>query len=554
MRGFRHIKWSKYRNKYTICNFKKGIRLMSENTSPLPAVKSNPLDGTEFNNKFIFRSNEFLNATQGILEGENPLSSKYRELTINEQRLFMLTLLKMTPNLIDVNNSNKPFNKPFEINIIPTNTMIKIFQGNKKYYETLREAASALYNLSVDLSDEIPGKKSKATGVKNFHKKRIFDEMKFGPDYGGLYFRFAEAVRPYLYDLYGKQYTKIAGRLVFALNSTYGIRLLELLLQYQNIKDFQQSGEIRRVFELEEFKRIFGLDKNKSYQQIGNIKNRVIKYAINDINKNTKYRIEYEDIKEGRSIKKFAFRMKISGNQNSEILDVTPTVELVLKDSTEKKYIDINDESSSLVEKLISYGIGPRVSRKLADTYDAELIKANVEYSLSQANIKNMAGYIRKAIENNYASSASSKQVCDNRKEEQFKKKLMELGLGNICSGVIIKTLEENKVFTSSEEKWLNESKIDIISLRDAYINNAPDQILVLPYSAHNEDTDESYLEDVPSQDEAIILRSELGMAIACKEKISYEKYQRAQELGIIPALKSMASLCKVDLIDLVKK
>ena len=506
MRGFRHIKWSKYRNRYTICNFKKGIRLMSENTSPLPAVavKSNPLDGTEFNNKFIFRSNEFLNATQGILDGENPLSSKYRELTINEQRLFMLTLLKMTPNLIDVSNSTKPF----EINIIPTNTMIKIFQGNKKYYETLREAASALYNLSVDLSDEIPGIKSKATGVKNFHKKRIFDEMKFGPDYGGLYFRFAEAVRPYLYDLYGKQYTKIAGRLVFALSSTYGIRLLELLLQYQNIKEFQQSGEIRRVFELEEFKRIFGLDKNKSYQQIGNIKNRVIKYAINDINKNTKYRIEYEDIKEGRSIKKFAFRMKISGNQNSEILDVTPTVELVLKDSTEKKYIDINDESSSLVEKLISYGIGPRVSRKLADTYDAELIKANVE-----------------------------------------------LGLGNICSGVIIKSLEENKTFSSSEEKWLNESRIDIISLRDAYINNTPDQILVLPYSAHNEDKTDEYLEaDITSQDEAIILRSELGMAIACKEKISYEKYQRAQELGIIPALKSMASLCKVDLIDLVKK
>ena len=530
---------------------------MSENTSPLPApaVKSNPLDGTEFNNKFIFRSNEFLNATQGILDGENPLSSKYRELTINEQRLFMLTLLKMTPNLLDVSNSNKPF----EINIIPTSTMIKIFQGNKKYYETLREAASALYNLSVDLSDEIPGIKSKATGVKNFHKKRIFDEMKFGPDYGGLYFRFAEAVRPYLYDLYGKQYTKIAGRLVFALSSTYGIRLLELLLQYQNIKEFQQSGEIRRVFELEEFKRIFGLDKSKSYQQIGNIKNRVIKYAINDINKNTKYRIEYEDIKEGRSIKKFAFRMKISGNQNSEILDVTPTVELVLKDSTEKKYIDINDESSSLVEKLVSYGIGPRISRKLADNYDAELIKANVEYSLSQANIKNIAGYIRKAIENNYASSASSKRVLytsnDNKKEEKFKIKLAELGLGKICSGIIIKSLEENKPFSSSEEKWLNESKIDIISLRDAYINNAPDQILVLPYSAHEDKPDESYLDaDVTSQEEAIMLRSELGMAIACKEKISYENYQRAQELGIIPALKSMAALCKVDLIDLVKK
>ena len=525
---------------------------MSKNTTTLPVIADNPLDGTEFNNKFIFRSNEFLNASQGIIEDENPLSSKYRDMTINEQRLFMLTLLKMTPNLLDVGNSDKPF----EINIIPTSTMIKIFQGNKKYYETLREAASALYNLSVDLSDEIPGVKSKATGVKNFHKKRIFDEMKFGPDYGGLYFRFAEAVRPYLYDLYGKQYTKIAGRLVFALNSIYGIRLLELLLQYQNIKEFQKSGEIRRVFELEEFKRLFGLEKNKSYHKIGNIKNRVIKYAINDINKNTKYRIEYEDIKEGRTIKKFAFRMKFSGSQNSEILDVNPTVESVLKESIEKKYIYIHDEGSSLVERLMSYGIGPRVSRKLVDNFDDAVIKANVEYSLKQANVKNMAGYIRKAIENNYASSKQISQKSKESREKIFTNKLMELGVGRICSGMIIKSLEENKIFSLQEENWLKESKIDIVSLREAYLNDNPSQIQIIPLPNSNATNDKDAFEvDGRSQkDEAILLRSELGMAIACKEKINPEKYLRAQELGLLPALKGLAALCEVEIIDLVKK
>lgn len=530
----------------------KGFGVMSKNTTTLPVIADNPLDGTEFNNKFIFRSNEFLNASQGIIEGENPLSSKYRDMTINEQRLFMLTLLKMTPNLLDVGNSDKPF----EINIIPTSTMIKIFQGNKKYYETLREAASALYNLSVDLSDEISGVKSKATGVKNFHKKRIFDEMKFGPDYGGLYFRFAEAVRPYLYDLYGKQYTKIAGRLVFALNSIYGIRLLELLLQYQNIKEFQKSGEIRRVFELEEFKRLFGLEKNKSYHKIGNIKNRVIKYAINDINKNTKYRIEYEDIKEGRTIKKFAFRMKLSGSQNSEILDVNPTVESVLKESIEKKYIDIHDEGSSLVERLMSYGIGPRVSRKLVDNFDDAVIKANVEYSLKQANVKNMAGYIRKAIENNYASSKQISQRSKESREKIFTNKLMELGVGRICSGMIIKSLEENKIFSLQEENWLKESKIDIVSLREAYLNENPSQIQIIPLPNSNatNDKDAFEVDGMSQKDEAILLRSELGMAIACKEKINPEKYLRAQELGLLPALKGLASLCEVEIIDLVKK
>ena len=530
----------------------KGFGFMSKDSPTLPVVADNPLDGTEFNNKFIFRSNEFLNASQGIIEGENPLSSKYRDMTINEQRLFMLTLLKMTPNLLSAGNGDKPF----EINIIPTSTMIKIFQGNKKYYETLREAASALYNLSVDLSGEIPGVKSKATGVKNFHKKRIFDEMKFGPDYGGLYFRFAEAVRPYLYDLYGKQYTKIAGRLVFALNSIYGIRLLELLLQYQNIKEFQKSGEIRRVFELEEFKRLFGLEKNKSYHKIGNIKNRVIKYAINDINKNTKYRIEYEDIKEGRTIKKFAFRMKLSGSQNSEILDVNPTVESVLKESIEKKYIDIHDEGSSLVERLMSYGIGPRVSRKLVDNFDDAVIKANVEYSLKQANVKNMAGYIRKAIENNYASSKQISQKSKESREKIFTNKLMELGVGRICSGMIIKSLEENKIFSLQEENWLKESKIDIVSLREAYLNENPSQIQIIPLPNSNATNDKDAFEvDGRSQkDEAILLRSELGMAIACKEKINPEKYLRAQELGLLPALKGLAALCEVEIIDLVKK
>lgn len=525
---------------------------MSKDSPTLPVVADNPLDGTEFNNKFIFRSNEFLNASQGIIEGENPLSSKYRDMTINEQRLFMLTLLKMTPNLLGAGNGDKPF----EINIIPTSTMIKIFQGNKKYYETLREAASALYNLSVDLSDEIPGIKSKATGVKNFHKKRIFDEMKFGPDYGGLYFRFAEAVRPYLYDLYGKQYTKIAGRLVFALNSIYGIRLLELLLQYQNIKDFQKSGEIRRVFELEEFKRLFGLEKNKSYHKIGNIKNRVIKYAINDINKNTKYRIEYEDIKEGRTIKKFAFRMKLSGSQNSEILDVNPTVESVLKESIENKYIDIHDEGSSLVERLMSYGIGPRVSRKLVDNFDDAVIKSNVEYTLKQANVKNMAGYIRKAIENNYASSKQISQKSKESREKIFTNKLMELGVGRICSGMIIKSLEENKIFSLQEENWLKESKIDIVSLREAYLNDNPSQIQIIPLPNSNatNDKDAFEVDGMSQKDEAILLRSELGMAIACKEKINPEKYLRAQELGLLPALKGLATLCEVEIIDLVKK
>ena len=76
------------------------------------------------------------------------------------------------------------------------------------------------------------------------------------------------------------------------------------------------------------------------------------------------------------------------------------------------------------------------------------------------------------------------------------------------------------------------------------------------PINQENVTNDENSFEadGMSKQDEAILLRSELGMAIACKEKINPEKYLRAQELGLLPALQGLASLCEVEINDLVKK
>lgn len=106
------------------------------------------------------------------------------------------------------------------------------------------------------------------------------------------------------------------------------------------------------------------------------------------------------------------------------------------------------------------------------------------------------------------------------------------------------------------EENWLRESKIDIVSLREAYLNDNPSQIQIIPFQNSNVTNDENSFEadGMSQKDEAILLRSELGMAIACKEKINPEKYLRAQELGLLTALQGLASLCEVEINDLVKK
>ena len=89
---------------------------------------------------------------------------------------------------------------------------------------------------------------------ETFHRINIFREMQFDKKKGGLSIRFNEDMRPYILELAGKPYTKIAAKTIFALSSVYAIRLLELLLEYQNIPRFQQNGRIERNITIEDLR------------------------------------------------------------------------------------------------------------------------------------------------------------------------------------------------------------------------------------------------------------------------------------------------------------
>lgn len=434
---------------------------------------NNPLDGTKYEKSNVYQSNKFLEGNKTLdNEESNSITVAQRGMSINESRLFFITLLEIMPQLKNNMESNKK--EAFELKKIPANVIINIFGGHKEYYSRLRNTALSLFNLKVKIKD----------GEKGFHYKRIFDEMKFGPEYGGLIFRFAEAMRPELYEL-NENYTKIAGKTIFSLSSTAGIRLLELMLEYQNIAIFKSTGVIERSFTVESFKEFFDVSQVKAYSNIYLLKKKVIYPAMMDINKMTGYNISVEEtfginVETGRKkTDGFLFKMTLE----KEILTIPQegvSVKDIYREKTELKPIDPDDPNYDLIDKLRSYGIGKIIANRLVKNYDGKRILDNVKYSLEMENIKNLAAYIRSAIENDYCSQKNLQMQLFSpngaqEKRKEFEEYLKKVGLNNGEVMLILYDLDSdyrNHKLSNQSKDILNSYKIDEISLEEAFSLN----------------------------------------------------------------------------------
>ena len=76
----------------------------------------------------------------------------------------------------------------------------------------------------------------------------------FDKKLGGLHLKFNDTMRPYILELADKPYTKIAVKTIFALTSHYAIRLMELMLEYQNIVEFRRNNMIKRQIMIEDLR------------------------------------------------------------------------------------------------------------------------------------------------------------------------------------------------------------------------------------------------------------------------------------------------------------
>ena len=120
---------------------------------------------------------------------------------------------------------------------------------------------------------------------------RFVQSVIFDPEAGAVNIRFATDIYPYLSEL-EKNFTKYRLANIVQLTSVYAVRLYELLICWLG------QGLHNKEFDIDEFRRLMGADDK--YTQFGQLKERVIVPALEQINEFTDHEIRVSYRKVGQ--------------------------------------------------------------------------------------------------------------------------------------------------------------------------------------------------------------------------------------------------------------
>lgn len=330
----------------------------------------------------------------------NPMIQARKGFDLLGMRIFFLGLRGLNPHL---SGKDKYFDEKFERLHIPTSELVKLF-GNTKYLAELKPACEKLFDAIVELNYADGG----------FKLMHMFDELEYRPR-DGLYIQFSYKMRPYILDLFrARGYTRINIKHLFNLSSPYAVRLLELMLQYQNIKQFKDRQEIKRKFTLEELRFVLNVPEGTYGDRIDNFRSRVLEIAIKEVVTRTPYILRYVPIKEGRKVVAFEFTMD--------------TFEVPVEELGKHKAKAGNDAIKLLVAQGFSDKDARAIFKKCRDVADcfARVQRAQALMIHQKRAIKNKLGFLRKAIEEewqvgrNAAEKSEPEKVAKRARQENL--------------------------------------------------------------------------------------------------------------------------------------
>ena len=215
-----------------------------------------------------------------------------------ETRLFYIGLrgLQGLQKLTTKENNfwSKNYKDEFPVTVITPRELMKLF-GNDKYYSTLEDTCRKMAQKTVEV---------KKDGGKGFAVYPVFSVLTYTPS-EGLTLEFNKYMIPWLLKLTNSPFTKIPFEQVWALGSPYSVRLLELLLQYQNTKTHE------RTLTIEEIRTCLNVPDTAYRGRMEAFRRRIVEFPVKDINAKTAYKVEYEPVKEGRRIVAFKFKLHL---------------------------------------------------------------------------------------------------------------------------------------------------------------------------------------------------------------------------------------------------
>ena len=287
----------------------------------------------------------------------NPLMESCKKFSLLEHRVFYLGLRGVNPHLSD---NDKFHDTEFHEIFIPNDQLKEMF-GNSWYLSELKPLCEKLFDSKICFEDDRGG----------WELIHIFRKLKYIPA-EGLYLQFDELMRPYILDLMEKSYTKIGWQPIFALSSPYAMRLLELMMQYQNIPGMDKI--IKRSLTVEEIRFFLNVPADAYQSRQDNFRRFVLDMPIAEINRKTKYHMDYTVFKIGRKTSHFEFTLdtsRVTAKNSNNLLPPARSTSNAKKDIT--PFIDKPIEKKVLTESEMAAFLAG-VEEEENDNNDDEVI------------------------------------------------------------------------------------------------------------------------------------------------------------------------------------
>lgn len=198
------------------------------------------------------------------------------KLTLQEQRLILACLSKIDSRL----------EVPKEVSISASDYAGMLQMDIKNAHRELYKAAEKLYDRSIIVSDP-----EKIEEFRWIQKKAIYHKGE-----GRVTFTWSDDVLIYISQL-KRRFTTYRLIDVAKINSPYGIRLYELLMQFSSTRE--------RKINLCDFKSLFNL--GDKYPLFRDLNKWVIKPAVKEINESSNLVVYYSTVRKGRNVAALQF-------------------------------------------------------------------------------------------------------------------------------------------------------------------------------------------------------------------------------------------------------
>lgn len=222
-----------------------------------------------------------MNKKHLVTQAHNLIEARHNNpLTAREQKIVLTMASMIEPNDDDF--------KDYRISIKEFSEMLGL-EGKTKYTE-VKEISKELMSKTIEIPQEDGG----------WLLAHWVSSAKYVKGEGVLELSFSPKLKPYMLQL-KNHFTSYRLSNVLSLNSSYSIRLYELMKKWQHAGKWEKS--------VEELKLQFGVSED-SYNRYNHFKTRVILRAVEEVNEKTDLHISFNEIKKGRKVEKIKFLIR----------------------------------------------------------------------------------------------------------------------------------------------------------------------------------------------------------------------------------------------------